>query len=297
MERNMNAQNESFTRAKNFILSSARHLERLVFSVLYQGNSKDRVLDAVKSYRNPDSGLGHALEPDLRCSESQPIFVEAGLSILHECGVRDAEFANALCGYLASAADANGFVRPITISALDSPHAGHWTESSFASGLNPTIGICGLLHFQGASHTWLEKATGACTEAFCDDPPDEAHTLLGATRLADHHPDKAVREKLFDIIADVLPHSKFFIPQAPVATYGLTPLHFALNPESKWRKLFTDEQIDGHLDDLAGRQQEDGGWPISWNPPGPAAVSEWRGLWTLDAVKVLAAYGRMETHK
>ena len=76
-----------------------------------------------------------------------------------------------------------------------------------------------------------------------------------------------------------------------VQGYGLTPLHFSPAPTSRWRGLFTAEQIAGHLAHLLALQQPDGGWPISWEAPGPASTSEWRGRWTLEAVSTLAAYG------
>ena len=52
-----------------------------------------------------------------------------------------------------------------------------------------------------------------------------------------------------------------------------------------------DAQIEGHLQDLLAHQQADGGWPIRWEPPGPAAALEWRGRVTLEAIRPLAAYG------
>jgi hypothetical protein len=50
--------------------------------------------------------------------------------------------------------------------------------------------------------------------------------------------------------------------------------------------------IDGHLDRLQRDQQPDGGWAITWEPPGAAATLEYRGVETLRALRVLAAYGR-----
>ncbi len=44
---------------------------------------------------------------------------------------------------------------------------------------------------------------------------------------------------------------------------------------------------------LAARQQDDGGWPLSWEPPGETARAAWRGKWTLDALAALRAYGRV----
>ena len=40
------------------------------------------VAEVLRGYVNPDGGFGSALEPDLRTSESQPIFVEVGLQAL-----------------------------------------------------------------------------------------------------------------------------------------------------------------------------------------------------------------------
>jgi hypothetical protein len=57
--------------------------------------------------------------------------------------------------------------------------------------------------------------------------------------------------------------------------------------------LFSDELIEGHLDRLAAGQQDDGGWPIAWNPPAHSSTLAWRGIETLRALRVLAAYGRL----
>ena len=75
--------------------------------------------------------------------------------------------------------------------------------------------------------------------------------------------------------------------------YGLSPLHFAPTPESRWRELFTTAQIDAHLDNLEQAQQPDGGWTVSWQPPSEASVLDWRGIVTLDALRTLTSYGRL----
>ena len=75
--------------------------------------------------------------------------------------------------------------------------------------------------------------------------------------------------------------------------YGLSPLHFAPRADSRWRSLFTDAQLGRHLDALAAAQEDDGGWPIAWEPPSAAARQEWRGIVTLGALRTLTSYGRM----
>jgi len=282
-----------FGRAKDFILTHARLLERRLFEVYFEEGEPAAVVRALRAYQNADGGLGHALEPDLRCAGSQPLFAEVGLQALHDAGCRDMALAQPLCGWLAKVADAHGFVPPLLETALRAPHAAHWGEGGLVPDLNPTVGICGLLHYQSAAHRWLERASEACIRALIEDPPAEAHTLLGATRLADHLPDRAVGERVRQAIAEALPGAAFFIASAPVSGYGLTPLHFAPVPDSPWRGLFTDAQIQAHLDDLERRQEADGGWPIAWQAPGAASEAEWRGRWALEALRTLVAYGRI----
>jgi len=282
-----------FSHARSFVLTHARLLERRLFEVHFANASPAAAAQAVRAYRNPDGGLGHALEPDLRCPESQPLFVEVGLAALRESGCRDQELALSVCPFLESVSDERGLVPPLLDTARRSPHAPHWSQSPLDPDLNPTAGICGLLHYQGIHHPWLSRATETCCSMLTMDPPLEAHTLLGAARLADHLPDRTLAKRLFDAVASALPRARFFIPEASVPGYGLTPLHFAPGPSSAWRALFSEEQIDDHLRDLMDRQQPDGGWPISWDTPGPAALLEWRGRWTLDAICRLAAYGRI----
>lgn len=281
---------DPFKSARTFIYSEARLLERLLFAVRFEGAEPAAVGRLVSAYQNADGGLGHALEPDIRAPESQPLFVGVGLQALYDAGWRDPDLALRICSFLEAVSDDSGFVAPLLPSVLNSPRAAHWS-SLWEAGINPTAEICGLLHYQGIQHPWLTRATEACCEVLLQDPPREAHALLCATRLAEHLPDRDMAGAIIDRIAKVLPDAAFFIPTAPATTYGLTPLHFAPSPESPMRKLFTNEQIDGHLAALMAGQQEDGGWPISWEPPVGAARSEWRGRVTYEALSCLVAYG------
>ena len=90
---------------------------------------------------------------------------------------------------------------------------------------------------------------------------------------AEHIPDLKTSMNLLDVIDKYLPQASFYIAEAPVETYGLTPLHFAPKPESLCRKLFLQSQIDNHLDNLIEKQLPDGGWPINWDAPGAASSS------------------------
>jgi hypothetical protein len=73
----------------------------------------------------------------------------------------------------------------------------------------------------------------------------------------------------------------------------LTPLAFAPTPKSRWRALFDDVAIDAHLDRIAAKQLDDGGWEVTWGPPSEASRLEWRGILTLTNLRVLRAYRRL----
>ncbi len=276
-------------RVERFLQTDARLLERLLYEIRFHGADSDRALMLVNSYQNPDGGLGNALEPDVRCVESQPLSTEFGLIALFDAGVKDRALARSICDFLQNVATDTGLVSTLLPSALGAAHAPHWTSTG-TPGLNPTAGICGLLHWQGAAHPWLSTATSTCCDLLLHEPQTDAHALLSATRLAEHIPDKRMATRLYDRIAELLPSASFFVANAPATSYGLMPLDFAPTPTSRWRHLFTDDQITGHLSHLASAQEDDGGWPIAWETVSAAATAEWRGRGTLNAIISLVEY-------
>ena len=68
---------------------------------------------------------------------------------------------------------------------------------------------------------------------------------------------------------------------------------FAKRPDSLARDWFSDAEIAESLDRLAARQNDAGGWDITWAVWTPAIAIEWSGLMTIGALKTLRAYGRV----
>ena len=95
----------TFDSARDFLYRHGRLLERRLFEVKFEGADPMAVGHLIRAYVNPDGGLGYALEPDIRCPESQPLFVEVGLSALSDAGLRDPELASGMCGFLESHSD------------------------------------------------------------------------------------------------------------------------------------------------------------------------------------------------
>ena len=101
--------NNLFAHAETFIWSNARLLERQLFAYHFRGGSREAVLAALRAYQNEDGGFGQALEPDIRCPESQPVPVQHALEIIDTVGA-DAAMVRRACDFLAAITTAEGGV-------------------------------------------------------------------------------------------------------------------------------------------------------------------------------------------
>jgi hypothetical protein len=250
--------NRILENSAEFIWRDARLLERRLFQHLFLGGPREVVTAAVMAYRHDDGGFGQALEPDVRATSSQPLFCEIALRALHAAGIRNADLAIRTANYLATVAESSGRVPIVLPDIVKYPRAPHWSDPAFdGDSPNPTAALVGLLRYQEASHEWLDRAGAWCWRRL-EQPIQEAHEIACALTFLEFECD---RERA--------------------------------RPDSIARAAFSDDPIAAHLDDLIGRQQSDGGWPISWTAPSAAAAMEWRGMVTLESLIRLRAYGRI----
>ena len=74
----------AFNRARQFLLTQARPLEKALFSLEFEDGTAAAVLSELARFQNPDGGFGRALEPDVRTPCSSALCTEIGLRILLE---------------------------------------------------------------------------------------------------------------------------------------------------------------------------------------------------------------------
>jgi hypothetical protein len=277
--------------AERFLAGHARVLDRRRFERRFRGGEPQPVIDAVAAYRNPDGGLGHALEPDGRTPASQPAAVEHGLRVLHDVDAWDDALAASACDWLEATAPAEGGATFVAPSIEGWPHAPWWEpQPGLPASLISTGQIAGTLHARRVQHPWLERATSWLWERVEDPAGDLGpYDLRGALRFLDHVPDRARAEAALERIAPALMAVVALDPDAPGETHS--PLVFAPERESVARRLFEPATIAAHLDHLAAAQQDDGGWTFNWLAWSPVAAAEWRGVVTVEALRVLRANG------
>ncbi|HKR69389.1 MAG TPA: hypothetical protein VJT16_11165 [Streptosporangiaceae bacterium] len=286
-----------FASARDFILRQGRLLERRLYATRFEGAPATGVIDAIRGYRNDDGGFGHGLEPDKRCPASLPIDVEMALQALVTAGTRDEELVRGACDYLAkiaAAADSGGAV-PLAFPVIeDYPRAEHWTDWTYVPSVNPTAGLVGLLHQLGARHPWVDEAAAWCwSQIESDRLPDDVHALSEVFGFLAHTPERDRAEVAAGRVREQLMSTSMFQLDPDAEGYGLSPLSIAPAADSRWRALFSEEVIAAHLDSMQRKQEPDGGWPISWEPPSEASRLEWRGIVTLGALRTLTSYGRL----
>jgi len=275
--------------AGTFCWNNARLLERQRYRFLFQGGSREPALAALRAYQNADGGFGNALEPDIRCPESQPIDQELGITVLDEIGF-EPEIATRVCDFLQTITTEEGGVPFVLPSVRDYPHAPWWdTEPNPPAAINPTASIAGLLLKNGFRHPWVEQATEFCWRKIAEIQTEEVHDLLSVLNFLQYAPDRERAQSEFTRFIGAIRAGTAVDPHA--TGYVKKPLDWAPTPESLCRSLFSDSVIAAHLEALAAQQQSDGGWPIAWPPVSPACELEYRGWVTIGALKTLRAYG------
>jgi hypothetical protein len=303
---------EAFARARQFLKTEARALDRALFEFRFEGGPVEAVLAALAAYQNEDGGFGHALEPDMRTPSSSALATGIGLRALAELDV-PAEHAmvRATVGYLRSTYDPESKVwRAIPPDANDHPHAPWWhdEEGSLARTFDdfeiiPRAEIVALLYHYAAlvPADWLHDVTEETVRAIEAAEPfgsGGGDDLAYATELAEVDALPADQKaRLVERIRATVPAAVVCDP-AQWASYCLAPLKVVRSPHSVAADLIADALAE-HLDYTIDHQTDAGTWEPTWSwgeiypEVWPQAKLEWRGEITLATLTVLRAFGRV----
>ena len=291
-------------RAEHFVWLTARVLEQHRFAHHFRGAAADPVETALDAYRNEDGGYGHALEPDLRGPVSQPLHTAHALRVLDAVARCAGQRVERVCRYLTSVSTADGALPAIHPSQRDYPTAPFVTVvDDPPSDLLATGPVVGVLHRNEVWHAWLFRATDFCWMAVESLEKSHPYEIEAAVAFLDSAPDRARAEAAADRLGRLVrehrlaaldPDRLDAYPVSPGYAPGEHhfPYDYARTPRSLARAWFTDDEMARSLDHLAAQQQEDGGWPVRWRHWAPAPALEARPLVTIEALRVLSAYGR-----
>lgn len=149
---------DKFTKAKQYIKTNARLLDKALFEFEFNDGSPQTVLDILVTYQNDDGGFGKALEPDLRMNESSVLATTVALQYVNELNLsKPDEMIERAIKYLikekqhfSEGFPLNNFWYPVSIEQNQSPHAPWWhIEKLKAPEIeewpNPSVEVIGYL--------------------------------------------------------------------------------------------------------------------------------------------------------
>jgi hypothetical protein len=277
--------------ATDFVYSHARLLERHRLAHLLGETGPEPVVQALRAYRNHDGGFGHAIEPDMRGPVSQPVGIHTALEILHEVGAHEDELVRGAADWLTTITRDDGGIPFCLPSAVDYPRNPIWRPADESSVIQ-TAANAAALHALGAEHPWLDGADAfvwrwldALELASIDPNPGTGYEVRFAVTFLNAHPEAARANAALDALASNIGRVVATEPGGDVQT----PLDLAPFPDSRARRMFDQADIDRHLEALAASQRDDGGWMFGWDQWNPTATTEWRGVLTLLALRILRA--------
>jgi hypothetical protein len=279
--------------AESFVWSAARLLDRHRYALLFAGGPAEPVIDALRGYRNPDGGFGHALEPDLRSPGSQPAPTLYALEILNEAGAADSEMARDARAFIASIAAPDGGI-PSALPGFETyPHAPWWSGSQPEPGSFLTLALAAVVHAGGADgDDWLDRATSWSWRAIETAEQPSGYWLKYACAFLDAvSDDERARAAVASLAGHVDPSA--VAPVGGVEGEALRPLDLSPRPGSRSRDLVAQAAIEAHLDAVESGQQEDGGWMFDWLAWSPAQTNDWRGHVTIRALTWMRENGRL----
>lgn len=279
--------------AERFMWLSGRTIDRHRFAHLVRDGNREPVLAALRAYRNPDGGFGHALEPDLRGPLSLPQPVEVALGVLDELHAFDDPMVAGAVDYLASITTAEGGVPFVLPSVRAYPRAPWWDAGDEPpASLNPTAACAGLLHKHGVEHPWLATATDFCWRQIDSMEATSGYEVRCVLLFLEHVPDRARAETAFDRVGALMTAQGLVAMEAGQPSEGPPLLEFVSQPGAMAARLFSRDLVEAHVDALVDAQDEDGGWSVDFPSWTPATALEWRSWVTVQTVHRLRLFGR-----
>lgn len=306
----MNLTQDAQARAKNFIFTQGRPLEQVRYAYHFEEGPATAVLSALTPFQNEDGGFGHALEPDMRLAQSSVLATTVALQILGEIKATSQEpLVQAALRYLLNSYEADNKVWPIIPRHNnDFPHAPWWHDDGTIRRnfgqfhANPRAEIVGYLFAYNnlvPDGFAEEMATEIVTHLQTYPDKVDMHDLACYVATAEN---PAIPDTLRNQLLPKLRHSLLSTVETDPAKWGgytPKPLSYIHHPHSTFAPLMP-EAIAANLDDVVTHQQDDGAWspPWSWADTYPDAWSqaknEWAGILTLNTLKQLKAFSRME---
>lgn len=290
-----------FLKARDFVLTNARMIERRLFEFHFANGTAEAVFHSVYAYRNPDGGFGHGLEPDTASPESQPLFGIMALELLDEVGYLSKEIIlKDFMPYFEQITTEKGGIPWMFRPKSEYPCEEHFKTVKEWAALSTTAPLLGMLEKYNVHIPWMKKAEAFVWSEFERIQDKHAFCYLCVPRwmlFLEHTKSRTKAKKTINHLNNWITNNKIICEDKTDEGWGLygkpNRLNYASSPQSRFYTLFTKEAIAAELDELIHRQKEDGRWD-TWYGISEGTKLEWAGIQTLSVLKLLKNYDSIE---
>lgn len=284
--------------AKRFIVANARPLERAFYSWHFEHGAKGAVIDELKKFQNSDGGFGHGLEADNWNPNSNPIATNDAIITLHRLrAVTEAgDVTDGIIRYLQSHASFDEGQRRWLFAIetnRDYPHAIWWEKNGDGlMGYNPTVSLAAFLICYGGRTPYCEEII---RDAFkhLDENADingdelKCYLLCYELLLENGIADVVDLAELKRLIQERLERAICRDTEKYGVEYVSCPSDFFTDPRPDFMTADIRALAAAEKGTLAGIQNDDGGFDISWRwhtpyPEFAQARQWWRAKITID---------------
>jgi hypothetical protein len=298
----------NFEKARRFIKTQARALDRSLFEHHFEGASAGAVLTELARYQNEDGGFGRSLEPDFRLEASSPLATSVAFQMLRELAApADHPLARNGIAYFLKTFDGvrGGWqAAPQAVNAV--PHAPWWTFDEAEGKVSPETPANPSAEIAGYLYAYAELVPPDFLAAVTGRVINHLEANHGAMAMFDLHCYRRMADELpqpqqDQVLALLRPAIANLVERDPAAWAGYVaqPLEFVKSPDSPYYSSLR-EATEANLDYAIQTQAEDGSWPPKWSwgdsypDIWPTARQEWAGVLTVETLRILEAFDRID---
>ena len=304
---------DSYVKARQFLTSKARPVDRALFEYRFEGGSADKVVSTLVGYQNDDGGFGRALEPDLRSPSSSADATGIAISILKEINTAtESLMLQKVVHFLLATLNPESSTWRVAPQDVNQyPHAPWWhdEEGSLQRTFDgyrviPRAKLVALLHHYAevVPEDWLSNLTEQTVSDIEKIDPlgsGGGDDLVYALSLAEEGSvPETFRSRVVARVRAVVPEVVTLDPEE-WSTYCISPLKIVKSPSSPVADLIW-RAVQEHLDYQIVHQTPEGAWDPVWSwgdfypQVWPQARVEWQGYLTLETLTTLKAFDRIE---
>lgn len=301
----------TFLNIGKLLKESARDLDKSFYEYYFEEGSSENVVKVLSRYQNDDGGFGNALESDFRLPNSSPVATSRGIRMLSELEETKEikKMIKIAIEYLESTYDEkrNGwYALPKEVN--DYPHAPWWHYDE-VEGMtvidknwgNPSAEIVAYLYKYREYlnkldiNNLVEYAITYIDNKNKFESDFELYCYIILFDLLPNELKNKLRNRIADGISQIIEYD-----QEKWGEYLPRPLDFVLSPE-KEKFQVKGHKIDKNLDYYVGLLEDREGnlidppWGDSYYQGDlKPAYNEWKGALTLEILKTLNNYNRIE---